>query len=373
MNIRQDKRTGIYKAFVKTPSGIKQFSTKQSNLRMAKKVAKEAGLEQLEQHAHSNTLTHKVVSQILSGDREVTLESSRDEWLEWFNHRGKSPRTIENARFIFNRWTSDMEIADLHPSMVTEAHISEWINDEAGKIKAASRRLYTAVIRSYFGWATAKGHVLKDPSALVSVDYRLLTHEQKESKRVQLFTDEEIRKLLDGITDLAAEAEGAAGSKDRVRPSREEFAARAERYKFWKSAIIISRYTGLRLGDIACLEWSALEKPDAIVVWTAKRDARVELPRRPKALADALSQIKKVDDRYCFPEQRGIATNAEKRSWLSHDFKRLCERFDIEGRSFHGLRHTYASDMAARGWPTPHIKDAMGHSSERTTKGYIKE
>jgi hypothetical protein len=35
---------------------------------------------------------------------------------------------------------------------------------------------------------------------------------------------------------------------------------------------------GLRLGDICALEWACLKEPGKVVVWTDKRDTRVDLP-----------------------------------------------------------------------------------------------
>ena len=52
--------------------------------------------------------------------------------------------------------------------------------------------------------------------------------------------------------------------------------------------------------------------------------------------------------------------------------KRLARRAGIEKRvSFHGLRHTYASELAAEGIPVNQIQRLLGHSSLATTATYL--
>jgi integrase len=48
--------------------------------------------------------------------------------------------------------------------------------------------------------------------------------------------------------------------------------------RFWYCATLIGCYAGLRLGDICSLEWSCLQHPNKLIVWTDKRDTQVELP-----------------------------------------------------------------------------------------------
>ena len=46
---------------------------------------------------------------------------------------------------------------------------------------------------------------------------------------------------------------------------------------FWLPAVLIGRYTGLRIGDVVRLEWESLSTPGKFIVWTRKRDKRIAL------------------------------------------------------------------------------------------------
>ena len=137
---------------------------------------------------------------------------------------------------------------------------------------------------------------------------------------------------------------------------------------FWARAVPIGRWTGLRLSDIASLEWASLST--TIAVWTIKKDKRVELPLYPEELEQAVSGIPKVDEKYCFPEQRRIVWDPKRRHALSMQFKRLCHRCGIFGKSFHFLRHTYVTACWAAGEAPEHIAKHVGHSSTSQTRAY---
>jgi hypothetical protein len=89
---------------------------------------------------------------------------------------------------------------------------------------------------------------------------------------------------------------------------------------------------GLRLGDICALEWACLKEPGKVVVWTDKRDTRVDLPVDDD-LAQGLAAIPANSDKVCFPEQEAISRSS-KRSMLSVQFGRTLQAVGIQGHSF---------------------------------------
>ena len=53
---------------------------------------------------------------------------------------------------------------------------------------------------------------------------------------------------------------------------------------FWRAACHLSLEYGLRLSDIAKLEWVSFLKPGKLIVWTDKHDRRIELPLHPDTM-----------------------------------------------------------------------------------------
>lgn len=167
-----------------------------------------------------------------------------------------------------------------------------------------------------------------------------LTHDQKEPQVRVPFSEEEIDRIL---TEVCAST-------------------------WWKFAVIYGRDTGLRLGDIATIEWSCFKEDGLCTVWTDKKDRRVSLPMTGR-MQGALLFLPK-SERYVFPDRASIANDPERRSNLSTEFGRICKQAGIIGKSFHCLRHTYVTEALKNNVPIEHISRAVGHTTEEMTRRY---
>ena len=136
--------------------------------------------------------------------------------------------------------------------------------------------------------------------------------------------------------------------------------------------MILSSELGLRLSDVCNLEWASFDfKHGRVTLWMEKTNERLSLRMTPKVKKLAVS-LKQTDKRWVFPEQRETWQRAQ--STLSHQFKRACEALNLPGRSFHGLRASYANHEYARQANAPVNATAMdkvaanlGHRSTKTT------
>jgi hypothetical protein len=100
--------------------------------------------------------------------------------------------------------------------------------------------------------------------------------------------------------------------------------------------------TGMRLGDIATLEWTAFDT-EGHVTWKADKTNKVHTMEVGKRVANMLTDIPANDPTWVFPEQVAIQRDIKRRSLLPMRFSRLCASLGIEGKSFHCLRHTFAT------------------------------
>jgi integrase len=290
-------------------------------------------VKDLELAARSHRLTHHVVTQIVAG-RKVSVQQAFTEWSDWLEACGKAPRTVLCTTTNVAAWIRDMKLEQMVPGVVTEKHINGWINSKDSTDKASSRKVVLSNIRNFCQFCIAKGYTIANPAALVRVRMDILSHAQKEKKETAPLTDAEVTALLNH-TEESGEI-------------------------FWHVATAIARWVGLRLGDIAQLEWDCFNKPGTIAVWTDKRDKRIELPLTTE-LANAVAKIPVNSGKYCFPDERKVYTEKSP-GYLSMEFKRICEKAGVEDHSFHDLRRSYATDCARRGiqsstlelrWRTP--------------------
>lgn len=375
----------MYVAKVQTAHNrTKRFKTGATNKDDAKVIVEQAGLRKLENAAKAGILTNQVIGHILAGG-SLKLNEAVERWLAWAVSIGRSA-SIRNAyRLEMGAFLRMCKLNNEVPAAITTEHISSFVNAEDG-VKYNTRRNRLSVINSFFEFASANGWIMGNPSKLCKVIMNKLTHEQKETGVRHPFNDEEINRVASFCADemtVAMKELGQLneafrsqtdGNKNRTEGGR---VVEYQRNKFlvnlfWRTAVLMSRYVGLRLGDICLLEWESIKEPGRITVWTRKTHKRVSLILHP-ILADAISRVPQNKTKYVFPEQAEERLNTKRRAKLSVDFARLCNMLAIEGKSFHDIRARYIQVCVQEGIPLEQIAKNVGHSDTATTIRYLGE
>jgi integrase len=336
------KKRGTYRfTLTNTKGRRREIDTGQTTKPEAIAVIRESAAPELMAVAKAaGRVTSDVVSQLTAG-RKITMAKALPEFVRWIRSNSTSVSTLHNCTVTINAMIERLNVASVSPMFVTEEQIDSYVNDGSNaKMGTLVDRL--SIIRKFFKFCTAKGYCFANPATIVNVRMDRLTQAQREPTKRFPFTEEEVDTM------------------------------RADLRGFWKTAMIIGLHTGLRLGDVCCLEWSSVGEK-ALTVWTDKRDRRVELPLNPSELRKAIASIPYEDKRYCFPSMANMVTDKSGTAKASCYFVRHIKRMGIEGKSFHCLRHTYATNCRAEGVEMPHISKNMGHQSEWTTRGYVHE
>ncbi len=340
MTIKKHKNQSYY-AHLRTDHGPQQINLKTTSRTEAVLRAKEAKLEELERAALVRALTAETVVRITAGGK-VTNREAFKQWHAWTQTVGLTPATVERYSSYITAFLDRTGLWDKTPHAITAAHIDKFVNPADEPIKAATRSNRLNSIQSLFLVMSARGLVIGDPSREVRVKMHLLTFDQKEPERFKPFSADELAQL------------------------------RKVEDPFWRAAALLGEHFGLRISDVAQLEWSSFAKPGRIVVWTDKHDRRVEF-QLPKEVEQAVAAIDKTHPRYVFPEQAETAQNTKLRSKLSTYFGRILERQGIEGKSFHSFRHTFATNHRKLGESIDEIRVKLGHALPSTTEGYVHQ
>jgi integrase len=349
-HLRKDKKSKVYQATFKTKSGAPvERTTRTKNKAEARKILDQSRVVEIETAAKANLLTAEAITAIMA-DRKVTCETAIAEWAAW-RATFSSANTVRTQEMLLRNFCEETGCAKKPVNYITFEHANDFVNgQDAGKRTNREQRLTT--LRSFFRFLSAKAYYVGDPTLLVKVRYAAMSHEQKEITERVPFTEREFNHVL-------AHTEG-----------------------FWKWATALSYWAGLRLSDICCLEWSSI-LPKEIVVWVRKGDTRVALPLgNPLIGGGKLSLIlmevmteHNVHSQYVFPSERLIVTDPTKRARLSVYYNRILERLGIEGKSFHCLRHAFATRLDAAGKTIEDIGRALGHTPASTksgvTAGYV--
>jgi integrase len=135
---------------------------------------------------------------------------------------------------------------------------------------------------------------------------------------------------------------------------------------------LLAMYTGVRLGE-AC----AVTR-DSLAGDRLRVDRQVQMLRETgKPTIMRIAPVKTTEADVVIPgwlaeRVRGVADTA-KPDGVRESVQRAFRRVGIEGMTFHGLRHWYATTLLARGVPMITVSRAMRHSDVATTiRTYIQ-
>lgn len=321
-------------------------SLKTKSQKEAKLLAKESKIEELEMAAKIKALTKDTLTSILSG-KVKTIEDVSIEYNKFRKLKSHSEHSIYSEESILGMFFRDYKLEGKSVADINTEDIHDYANRD-DKSSLAHRNKKLTSIRGYLSYAIANAYILKDPSYGVTVDKSKLPHAQKEKKQGKAFTKKEYESI------------------------------RRKTSYFWSVASDFAWWTGLRLSDIARMEWDSFDA-DHLIIHTLKTDTRVALPYDDPLigggiLRDTIARIDPDDEVFCFPNQAWLARTASRRATLSTYFARELQRklpgVHEEGKTFHSFRRAFVTRCKREGKQLEDIAAWVGHSSTDTTKIY---
>lgn len=335
------------------PRGGRPISLKTKSMAEAKEHAKRLRLDDIEQAARLGLSPASIV-QRMSGQQSVATEVAVARYIKAMEIDGYSSSSIMRAEYSLRQWVRETHIEKTKVVDLRREHIDSWINADNDN-KYASRVRNLAVIQAFNRFC------LHNNLAFESIASRVVVRRDKLDQRKLLpkitipLTDDEIKRVVASL------------------PAGE----------FWRVATIIAYDTGLRMSDIASLEWSNIDVVNRkIKVATGKTGVIVE-HGLTDAIAKELHHIEGPSSGYLFPAQAAMAiTPGHGQSALSQQYRRILARLGIEGKHFHCLRHSHSlrkrkeekrrivaeiiAELSEQG-----VQQSLGHKSRATTKIYL--
>jgi integrase len=191
----------------------------------------------------------------------------------------------------------------------------------------------------------------------------LATRPAKEQARERvLFDGRVLRDMIDPELNETGRLITALMSADGPGPDRGT-----------RAALLLGLMLGMRAGEIAALEWSAVRLYDpmpVIVIVSGKTKAATRtLPLPPQAVAilRALKAAANGKGRYVFPARSGAGRTAHLHAEsLSRAFSRLCASLKIDGAILHDLRRTCLSGLVEITGDETLAERIAGHKGKST-------
>lgn len=343
--MRKKRASGVIFVKIKTPAGVQWLSTGQTSYTKAREVVDMAMVDRLQMAACANALTPDVISRLTTGRRFTCL----DVLAAWKEEATPdlSPDTLANYETLLRQFFDETDHGNSPLSAVRRSTLGAWVNEKG--VAVGSRRARLAAMRTYYKFASAAGYCVGNPAARVTVQVRDLFFAELEPKETLPLTPEEYALLM----------------------------ASPKLMGFYRCATALAYWLGLRLRDVACLEWASFQG-DRVIVWTKKRGVRVSLPiddpllgagELRKILLEMMEQQSSAS-RFCFPSMRSVALDTKKRAKLSVQYQRMLHTHGITDKRFHSLRHAAAMRLDNAGKTLEEIGEVLGHSSTATTEIY---
>ena len=335
-------------------------STKTTDRKLAQKLADE--WEQLEKLAGEKHLTESHCRKVIAEMYERTIgeplhfRTAREFLTEWIESKKNETEQRAFLKYdqIVNEFLAHVGLkADRLLREITPTDIRSWRDALKRKGLAAPTVNHAVkILRMPFKAAHDAGYIDINPNTKNTV--RPIKDEASSVEK-DVFTREQLADLIK-----------AAPTDD------------------WKGAILCGYYTGLRLRDIADLQWIAVDLDGRIIkVTTRKTRKTVTVPIHPQCAAWIEKQTRGIGKAPVFPTLAGKAGGGK--SGLSMAFRRIMERAEIKGRllreangegrsqsslSFHSLRHGFVSAMANAGVAQELRQKLTGHASAQMNAQY---
>ena len=152
----------------------------------------------------------------------------------------------------------------------------------------------------------------------------------------------------------------------------------------YKFGILLALYTGVRVGELCALRWDDVEDYCIKVRSTVQRLQRedgcgteliISAPKTKKsirvipilsALESYIEYFQEKKGKQCYVIGTAMVPMTEPRV-MQYKFQKYMKALQIEGTSFHTLRHTFATRAVEAGIDVKALSELLGHANVQTT------
>ena len=192
--------------------------------------------------------------------------------------------------------------------------------------------------------------------------------------------------VLWGTDNSEAKKQIEAYNKDQVRKL---VASLEETPSFKNLGLLLTIYSGMRIGEVCALQWKDVDLEEKVIrvnksiqrIYTeedtmgkTKTELLISTPKtkssqREIPIVQPLLKTMKDFAKICRPDYfvcSGTTTPIEPRTYRSYYMKKI-EEIGLPRLKFHGLRHTFATQLIASKADVKTVSAILGHSDITTT------
>ena len=285
----------------------------------------------------------------MSSNSNITFGNLFKDWIFNFKKMDVSDNTFSVYETTYRLRLKDFNIANKRANQITLNDLQQYFNELQEKFTAGQIKRTYIHIHSCIKFAIFQGIMVRDYCG------GIILQKEKKKEKYNVFSKQEQNLILDSLN-----------KKDII-----------------DCLIYFTFYTGLRLGEVLALKWSDIK--DNILTINRQYNKRVEVidigknnltyefkdlktknSKReiplPIKILDLLKDLPKQFDLIFTINGKPIDRKRPQRRMIS-----LCKILKIEYRSFHSIRHSYATRLFELDIPIKTVQSLMGHSDMSTT------
>ena len=313
----------------------------------------------------------------LAGEKRLAESQCRKVIAQMYERTVGEPLHFKTAREYLTEWVeSKKNETELRAWLKYDQIVTDFLAHIGVKADRLLREITPADIRSYRDALKRKGLAAPTVNHAVKI-LRMPFKAAHDAGYIDI--NPNTKNTVRPVKDEARNVEKDVFTREQLSEL-----VKAAPSEDWTGAILCGYYTGLRLRDIADLQWSAVDLERRIVkVTTRKTGKTVTVPIHPQFAAWLDKQTRGIGKAPVFPTLAGKAGGGK--SGLSMAFRRIMEGAKIKGRllreangvgrsqsslSFHSLRHGFVSAMANAGVAQELRQKLTGHASAEMNAQY---
>lgn len=282
---------------------------------------------------------------------KTSLEGHRDKvpWSNWIEHFLKRYKneyrnsTFMNYKFNLDKWVNPVW-KDRFIDEITSSDVHGLIFEHVTGVSSYTKRGLIKIIKRVFNLAIEEGVLTRNPAVGIKVKVADPNQSVLNKNEIEIFL-------------------------------REAKSINHKLYPHWTLALL----TGMRSGELHALRWTDVDLVTGFIniskAWTRyngegpTKTAKNRVCPISKECRKFLQELKLKTGGAEFVLPRLWEWDQGSQGQITRDF---CEGIGITSITFHDLRATFITQMLNNGVPLSKVMAIVGHSSLKTTQGYLR-
>lgn len=287
---------------------------------------------------------------------KMTFAQWLEEWLTVCKKNTVATTSFEQYKGIVSKHFANSSIGAVKLKDLTKIGLQTFVNEKSTKMANSSLKVIRAIISNSLRLAVENDVLLKSPA----IGLKIPKSKIDEREDIQPFTKDELKRILDALKN------------NRLH-----------------NIVYVAAFTGMRKGELLGLRWQdvdmnkkmirvrqqAVHNPGTRKMETGRlktANAYRNIPINEKVITvlkkqKAWQAANKLQCGEAYTDNGIVFTNEIgellKTVGITKDFQCTVENLGIEYRSFHHLRHTFASIAISAGVNVKAISMTLGHAT----------